>query len=151
MPVSSYVGHHVINSLVPILAHTTADATGLAVAVGGYQDVQMVWNQGVALDTLGGALYWTITFEECAVTTAGSFTLIAAGDIEGGGATVLIDAAAEDPTLLVRRYKGKLAYVRMIATKTGTHTNGTPLCAFVVLSGAVHVPVTVETELGTAT
>jgi len=143
------VGQHVINTLVPFNAKTTAEATGLAVAVDGYSEVLMVWNQGVSLDTLSGSTYWTVTFQECAVTTAGSFTLIGAANIEGGGATVLIDAPAEDPTLLVRRYKGKLAYVRMIATQTGTHTNGTPVSAFVVLSGAIHIPVDVETELGT--
>ena len=149
--ISSISGQKVINSLVPILAHTTANATGVAVDTQGYSEVLMVWNQGVSLDTLAtSTLLWNITFEECAVTTAGSFTLIAAGDLEGGGATILIDAAAEDPTLMVRRYKGKLRYVRMIGTITGTHTNGTPVAGTVILSGALHEPVSQETELGTA-
>jgi hypothetical protein len=136
-------------TLVPFLAHTTAEGTGVAVDTNGFAEVTMIANQGISLDTLGGSLYWTITFQECAVTTAGSFTTIAAADLEGGLPTVLIDAAAEDPTTIVRYYKGKLRYVRILWTQTGTHTNGTPLCGVVVLSAPLHTPQTQTTELGT--
>jgi hypothetical protein len=149
MAISSISGAKVINTLVPINGNTTAEGTGLAVDTNGYQDIMMIANQGVSADTLSGSIYWTVTFEECAVTTAGSFTLIAAGDLGGGLATVLIDAAAEDPTLIVRRYKGKLRYVRILWTQTGTHTVGTPIAGTIILSNPLHMPVTQETELGT--
>jgi hypothetical protein len=149
MAISSISGAKVINTLVPINGNTTAEGTGLAVDTNGYQDIMMIANQGVSADTLSGSIYWTVTFQECAVTTAGSFTLIAAGDLEGGLATVLIDAAAEDPTLIVRRYKGKLRYVRILWTQTGTHTVGTPIAGTIILSNPLHMPVTQETELGT--
>lgn len=148
MPLYNISGAKVATCLTPFLAHTTAEATGTGVAVGGYADVTMIWAQGVSLDTLGGTLYWTITFEECDDNS--TWTLIAAADIEAATATVTIDASAEDPTLLVRRYRGTKAYVRMLGTKTGTHTNGTPVAALVHLGGAIHTPQTKETELGTA-
>jgi len=139
----------VVPTLVPFLAHTTAEGTGVAVDTSGFSDIMMVANQGISLDTLSGSLYWTVTFQECAVTTAGSFTLIAAADLKGGLATVLIDAGAEDPTTIVRHYIGKLRYVRILWTQTGTHTNGTPLCGLVILSQSVQLPQTQTTELGT--
>jgi hypothetical protein len=139
----------VVPTLVPILAHTTANGTGLAVDTRDFQSITMIAHQGIAGDTLSGSLYWTVTFEECAVTTAGSFTLIAAADLKGGLATVLIDAAAEDPTTIVRHYVGKLRYVRIVWSQTGTHTTGTPLCGAVILSDPIYIPQTQTTELGT--
>jgi hypothetical protein len=140
----------VVPTVVPVLANNTAEGTGEAVDTRGFSGITMIANQGISGDTLAtGTLLWTITFQECAVTTAGSFTLIAAADLQGGGATVLIDAAAEDPTTIVRHYIGKLRYVRILWTQTGTHTNGTPICGVVVLSDPIQIPQTQTTELGT--
>jgi hypothetical protein len=150
MPMHRLTDTKVCTSLAPILAHVTADATGTGIPVGGYEEVLMVWQQGVCLDTLSGALYWSLTFEE-SDTLATGYTTIATADLEGGVGTHLIDAAAEDPTIISRRYKGSKAYVRMLGTKTGTHTNGTPLAALVICGKAIHTPVTQETELGTDT
>ena len=149
MAETSYATYKVAQSLVPINGNTTAEGTGVAVDTNGYADVLMVALCGISADTLSGSVYWTVTFQECAVTTAGSFTTIAAADLEGGLPTVLIDAPAEDPTQLVRRYKGKLRYVRILFTQTGTHTNGTPIAGLVLLSKHLHGPITQETELGT--
>jgi hypothetical protein len=137
----------VATCLAPVVKAATTSGTG--VAVGGYSDVTMIWMQGICADVLSGSLYWTITFEE-SDTSGSGYTLIAAGDIDSATATVLIDAAAEDPTLIVRRYKGSKAYVRMTATATGSHSSGTPIAAVVHLGGYIHAPVTKETELGTA-
>lgn len=149
MPISSITGQKIINTLVPANCKTTANGTGIAVDTYGYGEVLMVANHGISLDTLSGSIYWTITFEECETTTAGSFTHIVDTELEGGGHSHVIDAAAEDPTLVVRRYKGKMRYVRIVWTQTGTHTNGTPLAGTIILSDPVHFPVTQETELGT--
>jgi len=149
--VSSIASQRIVNTLVPINANNTAEGTGLAVDVDGFSEVLMIANVGVSGDTLSGSVYWTISFQECAVTTAGSFTQVAAAAIEGGSPVWVINDPAEDQTLVVRRYKGKLKYVRILFTQTGTHTVGTPLSATIVMSGATHIPVTQETELGAAT
>jgi len=149
MPLYNYAAQKVATCLTPFNAKLTAEATGTGVAVGGYADVTMVWLQGVSLDTLSGTTYWVITFEE-SDTLGSGYTTIAAAGIDSATATITVDAGAEDPTLIVRRYRGTKAYVRMIGTKTGTHTNGTPLAALVLLGGAIHAPIDKETELGTA-
>jgi hypothetical protein len=136
--------------LVPIMGNTTAEATGIGVAVGAYDDVLMIWEQGISGDTLSGSLYWIVTFEESASLATG-YTTIADADLIGGYGSHTIDAAAEDPTTLVRQYIGSKAYVRMIATQTGTHTNGTPLSAVILLGSPRKAPVTQPTELGTDT
>jgi hypothetical protein len=150
MPLFNISGAKIATCLVPAVCKTTANATGTGVAVGAYRDITMIWMQGISLDTLSGSVYWTVTFEESDDNT--TFTTIAASDLDNVKAynTHLIDAAAEDPTMLVRRYKGSKAYVRMLGTQTGTHTNGTPLAAIVVLADPLHAPVTQETETGTA-
>jgi hypothetical protein len=138
----------VVPTLVPILAHTTADGTGIAVDTSDFADVMMVAHQGISGDTLAVGLKWTLSFQECATTTAGSFTQIAAADLLGGAPAHVIDAAAEDPTTIVRHYVGKLRYVRILWTQTGTHTNGTPLCGAIVLSQPIYFPQTQTAELG---
>ncbi len=148
------MAEHLINyakvtpSLVAAVCKTTANGTGTGVSVDGYDDVLMVWHQGVSLDTLSGSVYWTITFEE-SDTVGSGYTTIADADLMGSDGTITIDAAAEDPTLIVRQYIGSKKYVRMLATQTGTHTNGTPLAGDVILGRGRMRPVTQETELGT--
>ena len=144
-----YDSCYVHTCLIPAVCKTTADATGTGVAVGSYESALMIWQQGISGDTLSGSTYWTITFEESAALASG-YSTIADADFVSGKGTVTIDAAAEDPTQLVREYKGSKAYVRMIGTQTGTHTNGTPLAAIIVLNRPRKQPVTQVTELGTA-
>lgn len=144
----AYYNHKVVQTLVPIMGNTTAEGTGVAVAVGGYDEVLMVAEQGISGDTLSGSIYWTIAFQESDTTTAGDFTNIAAGDLKGGVNDHVINAAAEDPTTIIRAYTGKKAYVRILWTQTGTHTNGTPISGLVILSAPIYFPVTQVTELG---
>lgn len=143
----SYAKVH--QDIVPIVANNTTEGTGLGVAVGGYDDILMIWCQGISGDTLSSELKWTITFEESANNS--TFTTIADADLQGGYGSHTIDAEAEDPTMLVRQYTGTKAYVRMKATATGTHTNGTPIAAVVLLGRYRKQPVTQPTELGTGT
>ncbi len=144
----SYYDHKVVSTVDPILGNTTAEGTGVAVAVGGYHSVLMVAQQGISGDTLSGSVYWTIAFQESDTTTAGDFTNIAAGDLKGGVNDHVINAAEEDPTTIIRSYTGKKAYVRILWTQTGTHTNGTPLAGLIILGDPVYFPVTQVTELG---
>lgn len=144
--ISTIVGNKFAVTLAPILANDTPEGTGVGVDRYGYGDVLMVALQGISGDTLSGSLKWTITFEES--DDNASFSTIAAADIEGGYATWTIDAAAEDPTNIVRLYRGTKRYVRIKWTATGTHTNGTPLAGFVILGRPNKIPVTQPSELG---
>lgn len=137
----------IVSTIVPILANNTSEGTGVGVDCRGAGKVLMVHQQGISADTLGGSLYWTLTFEDSDDNS--TFTLIDSAYLIGGTGTHTIDAAAEDPTLVVREYTGGKRYVRILATATGTHTNGTPMAAFVVLGNPLKAPVTQVTELGT--
>jgi hypothetical protein len=130
-----------VQSLVPILAHTTAHGTGLGVDLQGFEGANLIAHVGQSGDTLSGSLKWTVSFQECDVDTPGSYTNIAAADLLGGENDVVIDAAAEDEVVVQRGYIGAKRYVRILFTQTGTHTNGTPLSAVVVKGFARHNPV----------
>ncbi len=110
----------------------TATGTGTYVDLAGYDGALMIADIGKQLDTLSGSNYGTLQFQECATTSAGSFTDIAAADLLGGDPTVVIDAAAEDELVIYRTYIGSKRYLRMIMTVTGTLASGWP-CSFVVV------------------
>ena len=129
-----------VNSLLPIAAKTTADGTGLGVAVSGYNSVEMVLTLGVPLTALSGSIYWVISFQECATNTPGSFTDIAAANLIGGVPSVIVNADGEASRSVSRAYIGGLPYVRILATGTGTNTNGTPMSGIVILGKPIHAP-----------
>ena len=88
---------------------------------------------GQSGDTLSGSVYWTIQLEH-SDTTSG-FTSVSNTDTLGGAASYVVDAAAEDEQAYIFGYAGGKRYVRVSITKTGTHSNGTPL-AVLALSGS---------------
>lgn len=148
--VSLYSGLKVAQTLPPILASSTAHATGIATEVKGFRECLMIIHVGTGLTNLSGSVYWTFTFEECDVTTAGSFTHIADADLEGGAHSVVIDDTTEDAQTLTRNYRGAKRYVRMVGTLTGTNTNGTPIGMLCILGDPQYIPVTQATEVQAA-
>ena len=147
--ISTIIGNKVAVTMAPILANDTTEGTGVGVDRYGYGDVLMIAQQGISGDTLAANLKWTLTFEESDNNT--DFTTIADADLEGGYGSWTIDAAAEDPTTIIRLYRGTKRYVRIVWTVTGTHTNGTPIAGIVVLGRPNKIPVTQPTELGSGT
>jgi len=146
--ISTLAGVKVVQTLVPINGNTTAEGTGVAVDRQGFGDALMVAECGISGDTLAVGLKWTIAFQECDTTTAGEFTDIAAADMEGEANDHVIDAAAEDPTTVLRVYHGAKRYLRIVFEQTGTHTNGTPISAVIVLGNPNKIPVTQVAALG---
>lgn len=139
----------IVSTMVPVLANDTTEGTGVGVDCRGAGQVLMVAQQGISGDTLSGSLKWVITFEDSDDNS--TFATIADAYLIGGYGTHTIDAAAEDPTLIVREYTGGKRYVRIVWTATGTHTNGTPIAGFVALGNPLKAPVTQVTELGSGT
>ena len=139
--------HKVVSLLTPILGNNTAEGTGVAKDRWGYSDVLMIAHVGVSLDTLAAGLYWTISFQHCDVTTAGSFVNIPAAELLGGLNDWVINEPTEDDMTITRLYIGTKRYVRILFTQTGTHTNGTPISALAILGRPTHMPVTQDTEV----
>lgn len=125
-------GAVVVQGLNAIVVNNTSEGTGSAVDLQGFEGAIMVFNVGVALDTLSGAVYGTFQFQECDTTSGGSFTDIAAADLLGGDNDVVIDISTEDEVIIYRNYIGAKRYVRLLATITGTHTNGWPISGCIV-------------------
>lgn len=135
--------------MVPIVANDDNEGASLSVDRLGYQEVLMIASQGISGDTLSGSVYWTIKFQEC--DDDATWTNIADGDLKNGANLWIINAAAEDPTTIIRLYRGGKRYVRIFWDSTGTHTNGTPISGICLLSKPLHGPITQVAELGAIT
>ncbi len=130
-----------VTNIDPIVANNTAEGTGGAIDLQGFEGALMIAHLGASLDTLSGSVYVTVSFQESDTTTAGDFANIAAGNLKGGANDVVVDAAAEDEIVITRGYLGTKRYVRILITFTGTHTNGFPLNAIIVKGKPRHAPV----------
>jgi hypothetical protein len=106
----------------------------------------MIVSHGISGDTLSGSVYWTIKFQDC--DDNATWVDIADAYLEGGANLWIINAAADDPTTIIRNYTGSKRYVRIFWDATGTHTNGTPISGICILGRSLRVPVTQPTELG---
>lgn len=111
---------------VAVNAVASADVVSSAIDTQGFDALEVVFDVGNSGDTLSGTLYWTLKLTECD-TSNGTFTDVAAADLLNGVATVVIDAPAEDSAAFKFGYRGNKRFVKGVATKTGTHTNGTPI------------------------
>jgi hypothetical protein len=112
----------------------TLTATTNSASIDGQFDngAMFIVNIGESGDTLSGSVYWTLILQESsddstwsAVTSATSVTYGSVNSSTGVFAT--IDAAAEDDSVHVIGYVGPERYSRVAITKTGTHSNGTPM------------------------
>ncbi len=147
--ISTIAGNKVGITMVPNVCNDDTDGAGVGVDRLGFGDALMIAQQGISGDTLSGSVYWTIKFQEC--DDNATWTNIADADLEGGANLWIINAAAEDPTTIVRNYIGSKRYVRIFWDSTGTHTNGTPIAGIVILGRPNQIPVTQPTELGAIT
>lgn len=132
--------NNITTSQVATPAVATADVTSSAIDISGYGSLAVLFNIGASGDTLSGSVYWTLKLTECD-TSGGTYTDVAAADTHNGVATVVIDDNAEDATVVKFGYKGSKRYVKAVAAKTGTHTNGTPIGIVAVLGSPADAPV----------
>lgn len=129
-----------------VTATRTADTTSDVIDTRGYDSAMAVFDIGNSGDTLSGTLYWTLSLTECE-TSDGSYTAVAAADIqvEGGTfgttSTLVIDAPGEDSRTVKMAYLGSKRYFKAVATKTGSHSSGTPIGIISILSDANLLPV----------
>jgi len=130
-------------TIVPLVANNTAEGTGLGVDRKGFEAVEAVVHIGDSGDTLSGSLYWTLKLQDNDVDTAGTYADVAAGLVIGPNQGLLIDAPAEDQRVIRIGYKGNRRWLRVLLTQTGTHTNGTPLGAVILLSNPDIRPVAI--------
>ena len=111
-------------ALKPVTA--TTDKTSSAIDLQGFNSASVLFNLGESGDVLSSTVYWTLSLTECD-TSGGTYTPVAAADIMEGVASVVVNDPAEDGTLYQLNYVGGKRFIQGVATKTGVHTNGTPM------------------------
>ena len=127
-------------------AVTTANTTGTGVDLSGYNSAVMIVDVGAEGDTLSGSVYFEIAIQQSdddSTYTACTQADIVDGTIAASGIFYKIDGTTggdPDNTGAIYRvgYVGGKRYIRAVLTKTGTHSNGTPIGAMVVRGRARH-------------
>lgn len=122
----------VTQALIPAVA--TTDKTSSAIDMQGFNSLAVIFNIGDSGDTLSGSVFWTLKLQESDDNS--QYTDVAASDLHNASATVVIDAPTEDSTAVTFGYKGNKRYVKALAVKTGTHSNGTPIGIIAVRGNA---------------
>ena len=135
----------------PATTSATVNTAGLDMkgASGGMINVVI----GESGDTLSSSVKWDLILQDSdddsSYSAVTSNTDVSFADVDSSGIFATIDAAAEDDASYAIGYNGTKRYVRVACTKTGTHTNGTPICA-VGITMPIHRPVT-GSDNGSAT
>ena len=110
----------------------TADANGTGVDLQGVEGALVQVQVGAEGDTLAADLSIEFELEESDDNV--TFTDVADADVVGtvSGTIAKIDAAAEAPSLHTAAYIGTKRYLRVVDSRTGTHTTGTATAASVI-------------------
>jgi hypothetical protein len=127
-----------------LLAAATKTATTESSSIDrqGYDGLMLAAVVGLSADTLNGSTYWTMSLTESDDNS--TFTDVADTDVVTSTGTndYVVDALAEDEKTYMFKYIGSKRYVKVNFTKTGTHTNGTPLAALAIQGLPNYGPVT---------
>ena len=135
----------------PATTSATVNTAGLDMkgANGGMINVLI----GESGDTLSSTVKWDLILQDSddnsSFSAVTSNTDVSFADVDSSGIFATIDAAAEDDASYAIGYNGAKRYVRVACTKTGTHTNGTPIGA-VGITMPIHRPVS-GSDNGSAT
>ena len=135
----------------PATTSATVNTAGLDMkgATGGMINVLI----GESGDTLSSSVKWDLILQDSdddsSYSAVTSNTDVSFADVDSSGIFATIDAAAEDDASYAIGYNGAKRYVRVACTKTGTHTNGTPIGA-VGITMPIHRPVS-GSDNGSAT
>jgi hypothetical protein len=111
----------------------TGDVTGATCDMKDYDGCLVSVNVGNSGDTLSGSVKIELEVQACDDNS--SWVPVADALVSNSvtatetGTIALIDAPAEDSLVVTAAYLGRQRYVRVVASFTGTHSNGTPISA----------------------
>lgn len=120
-------------------AIATSTTTSTTIDLQGYDSVNVLFAVGQSGDTLSGSVYWTLKLTHS--DNDSDYDDVALADLNNDSATVVINDAAEDETVIGFGYKGNKRYLKAVATATGTHSNGTPLGIIALRGTPSYMPV----------
>lgn len=133
-------------SVVQLIDPATSTATVTSATLDTNESIgspMLIIAMGESGDTLSGSVYWSLSIQDSpddsTWTAVTASDRVSFADVAAGGIYAVIDAAAEDDASFPIGYTGPERYVRVLATKTGTHSNGTPIGAVAVIEN-IHKP-----------
>ena len=122
-------------------AVVTADANGTGVDLQGFESAMVVVNTGAEGDTLSGSVKFDFILQESdddsTYTAVTSSTSVTEGSVDSSGIFLTLDANGETPQISQIGYIGGKRYIRCKIDVTGSHSNGTPMGAVVVLGNPI--------------
>lgn len=130
----------VLNTINPVVG--TSDANGTGIDLQGYESAMAVVPTGIEGDTLSSTVKIDFKLEHSddnsTFVAVGDNTLVTDGGVDSDGIFSTLDANAETPQISTIGYIGGKRYLRVVADFTGTHSNGTPIAAQIVLGTPRH-------------
>tara|TARA_R100000988_G_C3972954_1_gene152469 strand:+ start:199 stop:660 length:462 start_codon:yes stop_codon:yes gene_type:complete len=103
----------------------------------------LMLTMGESGDTLSSSVKWDISIQDSpddsTWTNVTSSSRVSYAAVDSSGIYATVDAAAEDDAVYPIGYTGPERYVRIVCTKTGTHSNGTPI-GILALTNNIHKP-----------
>lgn len=127
----------VTQHLNPIVSTTAKTST--AIDLQGYNSASVIFNIGLAADTLSGSVYWTLKLQHSDDDI--SYGDLAAADLNNPSLTVVVDSSSKDRAAYSFGYLGNKRYLKALATPTGTHSSGTPIAITALRGRAGYSPV----------
>jgi len=127
----------------------TAAANGTAADLQGFNSAFISVSVGASGDTLSASVKWDYKIEHSddnsTFTAVTSNTEVTGGTVDSSGIFTTVDDGAEDDAVYGIGYVGGKRYVRVAVAKTGTHTNGTPTAAVIIVGHPLHGPTADQT------
>jgi hypothetical protein len=123
--------------LSPVVSTTTKTSTSIDLQ--GYNAASVVFDIGLAADTLSGSVYWTLKLQHSDDDT--TYTDLVAAEQNSPLLNVVVNSSALDRTTYSFGYQGAKRYLKAVATPTGTHTNGTIIGILALRGKSGYAPV----------
>ena len=126
--------------LAPVVQNATV--TSAAIDLEGFNSAMISVATGVEGVTLSGSVFWTFILQhsddDSTYTVVSSSKDVTDGSIDSNGIFLTLDANAETPQVSGIGYIGGKRYLKVVTTKNGTMSTGTPISVNCVLGNAIN-------------
>tara|TARA_R110000787_G_scaffold1289_1_gene4600 strand:- start:257 stop:703 length:447 start_codon:yes stop_codon:yes gene_type:complete len=126
--------------LAPVVLNATA--TSAAIDLEGFNSAMISVATGVEGVTLSGSVFWTFILQhsddDSTYTVVSSDSDVTDGSIDSDGIFLTLDANGETPQVSGIGYIGGKRYLKVVSTKNGTMSTGTPISVNCVLGNAIN-------------
>ena len=126
--------------LAPVVQNATV--TSAAIDLEGFNSAMISVATGVEGVTLSGSVFWTFILQhsddDSTYTVVSSSKDVTDGSIDSNGIFLTLDDNAETPQVSGIGYIGGKRYLKVVTTKNGTMSTGTPISVNCVKGNAIN-------------